>query len=164
MVEVQKIEEGNDFISVTNEKQQSFKIGYWGCDLYWTMKDYAKNNLFVVTKEDILFYSFMNTLFSKIEEYDNPYDKCLEDNRFEWKSEAEGLLENAHQLVITKMDDCYTIQFLKNLNKFLMGNVCSICFCLSGSRNEQIASTFSLMSMKLRDNFSKQNQMRVLVK
>lgn len=164
MVEVQKIEEGNDFISVTNEKQQSFKIGYWGCDLYWIMKHYDQNNLFMVTKEDILFYSFMNTLFSKIEEYDNPYDTCLESNRFEWKSEAEGLLENAHQLVITKMEDCYTIQFLKNPNKFLMGNMCGICFCLSGSRNEQITSTFSIMCMKLRDNLSKQNQTRILNK
>lgn len=95
MLKLQKVEEQSNFFRITNEKNQSFQIGYWGCDLYWVMEKYDEDNLFTVSQEDKVLFPLIDDLFSKIEENDNPYDKLLVGNCFRWKSEAEGLPENA---------------------------------------------------------------------
>ena len=131
-------------IIISNEKN-SFTICYGGSDLYWLMDDYNENNLFVINKDNKIMYSLLKKVFTQIKKYDYPHNKTLNNNVFGWTSEAEGLPENAHVLTIKKTDDSFYIKFHRNPANLSPQNTCYICFCLSGSKNQNIANAFNEM-------------------
>ena len=114
-----------------------FIIGYFGSDLYWIMLDYIPNNKFTIKKNSPYLFKFLEYLFSS--EY---FKNCT----FTWLSEAR-LPENSSSLKITKGKDFYRIKFIQNPEDFLAKarNICPVCFCLSGSRNQTISNKFSIM-------------------
>ena len=100
-------------------------------------------------KEDNLSGKMLDT-DNDIKVYDNKYDRCLIDEQFIWYSEAYGEIEEAHKLIITKLDNLFSIKFYLNPNNqlFNISGNCPICFCLSGSRNQKIANLFSEMFLE----------------
>ena len=124
-----------------DEMQMSFE----GSDFYFVMYNYHDDNKFVITEDNVL-YTYFKNLFNEIRINDNPYNRTINSNKFTWVSEEYGEYENANRLIITELDDCYIIQFYNNPNK-IFGNskICSICFCLSGSKNQNIANAFAMM-------------------
>lgn len=131
-----------------NDKNEVFKICYGGADLYWSMSDYHENNRFNITPEDGTFYSDLENLFKLIQKCDDEYNRLLNGNCFEWLSEAYGLPEYAHKLLIKKEQDSFSIEFIRNPDNFSPINTCYISFCLSGSRNQRIANAFSTMFLQ----------------
>ena len=145
---IKEEKEGYSGLSVSNDKGEQFKIHYAGGDLYWVMVDYFENNEFIIDKKDIYFYEELERIFSLLES-DYSY--------IEWSSEAYGELENANRLIIAKIDGGYSIRFYQNPNRvFNRKDICAICFCLSGSKHQDIANEFSSMFYRLslegRDN------------
>lgn len=133
-------------LTLENENGNTFIINYAGGDLYWVMLNYYKDNQFIVTKDDKLLFFQFKKIFKEIKKYDKSTPKLLNDNCFEWISEAYGLEEEANNLTITKYDDKFIIKFYQNPNNpFINKDMCAICFCLSGSRNQNIATAFSIM-------------------
>ena len=136
-------------LDIINENNEILEINYCGCDLYWTCLNYTENNEFVIKESDGVFFRYLNDIFNIIEENDNIHEKTLNENRFEWISEAYGEKEFAHKLIIEKNDDNFKIKFFQNsLNWMCIKEMCPVCFCLSGSRNQTIASAFSLVFLK----------------
>lgn len=146
-MKIKKIEDNNQGYSIklTSNQNQSFLMQYGGSDFYWIMLHYDENNKFNVTKEDSFLFSQMQQLFKIIKEYDDFYDKTFINNTFTWSSEDYGTYEKANKLIITLQNDTFSIQFYQNPNReFNDKYLCPICFCLNGSKNEKIASAFSL--------------------
>lgn len=137
--------ENEKHIIKLSKDNDEMKINFEGADLYFVMYNYHEDNKFVIGKDNDLYVYFKN-LFNEIRINDNPYDKILNDNKFIWISEDYGEYENANRLTITELDDSYIIQFYNNPNKkFGNAKVCPICFCLSGSQNQNIANEFTIM-------------------
>lgn len=133
-------------LTLGNEDGNTFIIHYAGGDLYWVMLNYHKDNQFIVTKDDKILFSQLTQLFKEIKKYDKSTPKLLNDNCFKWISEAYGLEEESNNLTITKYDDKFIIKFYQNSNNpFNNKDICAICFCLSGSRNQNITTAFSVM-------------------
>lgn len=108
---------------------------------------YVENEKHIIKlSKDNDLYAYFKNLFNEVRINDNPYDKILNDNKFIWISEDYGEYEKANRLTITELDDSYIIQFYNNPNR-MFGNakVCPICFCLSGSKNQNIANAFAMM-------------------
>lgn len=140
-------------ITIKNKNNEIFIIHYLAGDLYWTMVSYNESNEFIITKQDEIIYSLIDELFKKIKDNDNTYDKLLNDDIFEWKSESYGLEEEQNKLTIERENHAYRIKFYQNLNnKFLRKDICSICFCLSGSKNQKIANDFSMLYHEYMNN------------
>lgn len=120
-----------------------------GSDLYWVLNKYREDNDMKISINDDFYYQ-LEELFYNIEIFDNPYNKCLVNNIFTWYSEAYGERENAHKLIIIKLDECFSIKFdfNKNNEMFNISGNCPICFCLSGSRNQEIAYLFSKLFLQ----------------
>lgn len=131
---------------VKNDKDE-FLIGYFGSDLYWIMPKYHDNNQFIITNNENQFYTMLLSIFKYMKKRKSPQ---LKGNVFTWLSEAR-LPENSSSLIITKQENAFVIQFIQNPNDHLgvARNTCSICFCLSGSRNQSVANEFSIMNHKL---------------
>lgn len=141
-----KTSENKDELILINESGNKFIIHYAGGDLYWTMLDYCYDNQFCVTGKEELLFSQLENLFCEIECDKNLVSKLLKDNCFEWISEAYGVPEESHKLTILKDKDKFTIKFFQNHNKrFYRRDVCAICFCLNGSKYQDVANKFSLM-------------------
>lgn len=137
--------ENEKHIIKLSKDNDEMKINFEGADLYFVMYNYHEDNKFVIGKDNDLYVYFKN-LFNEIRINDNPYNKMLNDNKFIWISEDYGEYENANRLTITELDDSYIIQFYNNPNKkFGNAKVCPICFCLSGSQNQNIANAFAIM-------------------
>lgn len=137
--------ENEKHIIKLSKDNDEMKINFEGADLYFVMYNYHEDNKFVIGKDNDLYVYFKN-LFNEIRINDNPYNKMLNDNKFIWISEDYGEYENANRLTITELDDSYIIQFYNNPNKkFGNAKVCPICFCLSGSQNQNIANAFAMM-------------------
>lgn len=150
-MKIEKIDENNQryIIKLANEKNKSFLMKYDGADFYWTMLDYDNYNEFIITKEDSFLFFQMQQLFRNIQKYDKSFDKVLIDNTFTWISEDYGIYENANKLIITFKNNAFFIKFYQNPNqKFNIKDMCPICFCLNGSKNQMIASAFSLMFLE----------------
>lgn len=147
-----------------NAKNEMFKIHYGGADLYWSMSEYHDNNGFVITQEDGIFYLQLEKIFKLIEECDNPYDRLLNNNCFEWLSESYGQREDANKLLIKKENNSFHIKFIRNPNNFSPVDTCFISFCLSGSRNQEIANAFSTMFLEYRDYNPNNSNKKVLNK
>ena len=126
---------------VVQSGDNEFIIGYFGSDLYWIMLDYVPNNKFTITEDMPYLFDFLNDLFCT---------EHFKNNTFVWLSEAR-LPENSSSLKITKGMNFFRIRFIQNENDYLAKarNICPICFCLSGSRNQKIANKFSIMLNKL---------------
>lgn len=155
-------EDGRYELVLKNECNQVFDIHYGGADLYWSMSDYCEDNEFVVTPLDGLFYIQLEEVFEKIYKCDEPYNRLFFDNCFVWFSEAYGIPEEAHKLLITKNDNCFCIRFVRNQYNFSPSNTCFISFCLSGSRNQEIANAFSMMLLEYRNYDSGRINKKVL--
>ena len=149
----------NVIVEIENEKQEVFSILAGGADIYWMMTNYNPENAFVVTEEDDKkFYYQIKDLLEIIKENDDPMNKTYKEDIFEWSSDAYGKIENAHKLTIKKEKDQFVIHFWQNPNnEFLFQKLCTISFCLSGSRNEVISKAFSsmLLEYKYDENFMK---------
>lgn len=160
-MKISKTEENT--IKLTNDRKPSFLMQFNGSDFYWVMLYYDENNEFNITEEDSFLFSQMQQLFKTIEKYDYPYNKTLINNTFTWNSEDYGTYENANKLIITFENNIFSIKFYQNPNReFNNKFLCPICFCLSGSKNENIASAFSLMFLNYLNNFS--NSCKKLIK
>ncbi len=157
------IDEIDDRIVVTNEKNDQFTICYGGADLYWFMDNYnfEDNNGFTITEDDKKFYSLLKKTFRKIEKYDDPKKPTIINNTFTWLSEAEGLLETQNILTIIRRSNAFTIRFYRNPLNFSPKNTCYVCFCLSGSRNQKIANAFSEMFMQYRTKDQEEPSLRM---
>lgn len=127
--------EGNEHIIVESSGNK-FLIGWFGSDLYWIMLNYTPNNKFIVTKGSTKLWDFLTTLFK---EYN--FKNCT----FTWNSEA-GIDRKNNKLKITKGNNYFKIRFFQDENDTLSQatNTCPICFCLSGSKRQDIANTFSI--------------------
>lgn len=150
-MEINKIEDSNRRCSIElkNDKNQSFLMQFSGADFYWIMLHYDEHNEFNVTEDDSFLFSKMQQLFKIIQKYDDPYNKTLINNTFTWDSEDYGIYEKANKLIITFQNNTFSIRFYQNPNReFNNKFLCPICFCLSGSKNEIIASAFSSMFLK----------------
>lgn len=145
-MEVIKINENEKSLVILREDNGSeMKMLYGGADFYFAMDNYCENNKFII-KEDNELYQYFKNVFDEIKVNDNPADKMLKDNKFVWISEDYGEYENNHRLIITEEKTEYTIQFYQNPNKlFCNAKMCYISFCLSGSKNQQIANAFAMM-------------------
>ncbi len=153
-MQIHKIEDSNQRCSIrlTNDKNQSFLMQFSGADFYWIMLHYDEHNEFSVTEEDSFLFSQMQQLFQIIQKYDDPYNKTLINNTFTWDSEDYGTYKQANKLIITFENNTFSIKFYQNPNqKFNNQFLCPICFCLSGSKNEKIASAFSSMFLKFQN-------------
>lgn len=135
--------EGKENIIIQNGKNK-FIMGWYGADLYWIMVDYAPNISFTITNSNPELFNFLNKLFSTYH-----FKNCT----FNWVSEAR-LPENSSSLKITKGMDYYRIKFIQNPEDYFsrLRNICAICFCLSGSRHQDIANKFSILLHDLLKN------------
>ena len=145
----------NGIVSSISLISNDLKIDIYnaGSDLYWVLDKYKDDNEIKVCN-DCEFYNRLDRLFNDIKECDNQYDRCLIDDQFVWYSEAYGLKEEAHKLIITKNEDLFSIKFDFNSNSklFNISGNCPVCFCLSGSRNQRIANLFSEMFLEYQYN------------
>ena len=142
---IKEQKDGYSSLSIVNNKGEQFKIHYAGGDLYWTMIDYKENNEFIVEKKDVDFYAELEVIFNLI---DNDID-CIE-----WSSEAYGEIEKANKLLISKTNEGFCIKFNQNPNRlFNRKDICAICFCLSGSKLQDIANEFSCMFYRLASKY-----------
>lgn len=153
-----RIDDNRFQIELTDEKRNTITIEYGGADLYWIMNHYYDNNLFKITPKDNFLFLQMEKLFKKIEEYDDPSNKVLNNNCFEWIREAYGLPEEANKLTIKKNHNCYDIRFFNNPNySFSNKYICCICFCLSGSQHQEISDAFCSLFLEY-VHFEKHNK------
>lgn len=120
-----------------------------GSDLYWVLNDYKDDNEMLVSSDDD-FYEVLDELYNSIKECDNTYDSLFNNESFIWYSEDYGEIDDAHKLIISKLDNLYSIKFIFNASNkmFNISGNCPICFCLSGSRNQNVAYLFSRMFLK----------------
>lgn len=121
-----------------------FEINYGGSDFYWIVEDYEKQNKFVISKNDKDLYLIFADLFEKIAKSDNKYSPSIKNNVFEWISEAR-LTKISNKLLITKNENEFIIEFIKNPMDYDGCKMCAICFCLSGSRNQKIVFDIVMM-------------------
>lgn len=143
-----KNSENNELVLI-NELGDKFIVHYVGLDLYFTMLDYRENNEFIIRQNDELFLEFEN-LFKEIKNNDNQIPKLINNDCFTWISESYGIYENQNKLTILKENDRFIIKFYQNPNReFIRKDLCPICFCLSGSKNQNVAILFSIMFQKL---------------
>jgi hypothetical protein len=138
------MEYGNFSVKHGNDE---FIIGYFGGDLYWVMLDYHGGNKFIITKEQTKLFAFLKNMFKFMSQSNEPE---LKGNVFHWLSEARQPEESNH-MTITRIKDTFIVEFFQNPNDYISAasKTCAICFCLSGSRNWNIASTFSKNTHKL---------------
>lgn len=132
---------------VMKQGEDEFVIGYFGSDLYWIMENYHENNKFEITKKQATLYEGLQTIFRFMKMRQEPE---LNDNVFYWLSEAR-LPEESNRMTITNLKGKFVVQFFQNPNDYISvgSKTCAICFCLSGSRNANVATMFSAMTHKL---------------
>ena len=120
---------------IVESSGKKFIIGWFGSDLYWVMLDYTPNNKFLVTEKTSELWEFLTTLFKE-----NYFKNCT----LTWSSEA-GVDRADNKLKITKGENYFKIRFFQGKNDTLSKstNTCPICFCLSGSKHQEIANEFS---------------------
>lgn len=133
-----------------SDNNHSFDMIIGGSDFYWNLNNYDNvNKTFVITKDDKKLYKMISELFNISTINDDKFQPTIKNNIFEWESESCGIPEDANKLTIIKNKDDFSIEFWKNPQ--IMFNSCSICFCLSGSRNQKIAYAFMNMYLNFRD-------------
>lgn len=132
---------------VLKQGEDEFLIRYFGADLYWVMGNYHKGNKFVITKKHGTLYEGLQTIFRFMKMRQTPQ---LNGNVFNWLSEARQPEESNH-MSITKGRNKFVVEFFQNPNDYIdiANKTCAICFCLSGSRNPDVATMFSALTHKL---------------
>lgn len=131
-------------IIIEDKNGKCFKIQYAAGDIYWTMLDYYPNNKFTITPEDEILYNQLEEIFAIIKNNENKFFTLLKDNTFYWLSENYGLNDVSNKLTIEKKENDFIISFWRNPQSYDK-SICPICFCLSGSRNQKVANSFSIM-------------------
>lgn len=126
---------------IVQNGNDKFVIGFYGSDLYMIMLDYVTNNKFTITQDVPYLFDFFKNLFNA---------HHFKNNTFIWLSEAR-LPENSSSLKITKGKNYFRIRFIQGERDYLAKarGICPVCFCLSGSRNQEIANSFSIMLNEL---------------
>lgn len=129
------------------QEEDQLIIGYFGSDLYWIMQQYHESNKFVITKKQGPLYEGLQTIFRFMKIRQEPQ---LKDNVFNWLSEARQP-EVSNHMTITKQKNKFIVEFFQNPNDYISigSKTCAICFCLSGSRNCDVANMFSALTHKL---------------
>ena len=132
---------------VMKQGEDEFLIRYFGADLYWVMGNYHEGNKFIITKKHGILYEGLQTIFRFMK---TRQTHELKGNVFNWLSEARQPEEFNH-MTITKERNKFVIEFFQNPNDYIAiaSKYCAICFCLSGSRNADVANMFSTMTHKL---------------
>ena len=104
---------------------KKFIMGWFAGDLYWIMQNY----------EPAYFHDFFEKLFKEYH-----FKNCT----LTWSSEA-GVDRADNKLKITKGENYFKIRFYQGENDNLSKstNTCPVCFCLSGSKHQDIANEFS---------------------
>lgn len=122
---------------VVKQHNNQYIMSWWCNDVYWIMTNYTPDTSFIVKESDEPIFSFLNSLFRT---------KHFSNNTFTWLSEARRPKESS-TLKITKGKNYFRIRFIQGEGDYLAKarNICPICFCLSGSRNQEIANKFSLL-------------------
>ena len=133
---------------VKDRNGNSFQMTVGGnLDLYWVPENHKKCRVFEIDKSDELSYAIFDQLFQAVEKRDDKYCPVLKDNVITYISE-DWHEDEANRLKITKKDDLFTIDFIKNENKLAWSaphTGCTICFCNSGSRVPRIENLFMTM-------------------
>ena len=126
---------------IVEDRNKQFVMGWWCNDVYWIMTNYTPGASFTLKEADEPIFSFLIKMF-RTEHFSN--------NTFTWLSEARAP-EESSSLKITKGKDYFRIRFIQGEGDFLAKarNICPICFCLSGSRKQEIANNFSLLLQEL---------------
>ena len=140
--------EGKYDLKITDKNDKSFIMTVGGnFDLYWLPEDYKNATTFEVDQTDKITYRVFNQLFNAVGKNDDKYNPVLKNNTITFVSE-DWPEEEANVLNITKNEQSFTIDFIKNEDKESwsyphMG--CTICFCNSGSRVPKVEQVFMEM-------------------
>lgn len=115
-------------------KGKKFIMGWFEGDLYWIMQNYEPA-YFLITENTPYFYEFFTNLFK---------DYYFKNYTLIWSSEA-GVDSAPNKLKITKGENYFKIRFFQGETDALSKatNTCPICFCLSGSKHQNITNKFS---------------------
>lgn len=119
-----------DAIKLKDQEEKIIMFYAPSTDFYLVRQNYKDNNSFVIDKDNILY----------------PYLKFLpmENNTFIWESEDYGEYEGNNKMIIKKEEEKYTIEFIQNKMTFNK-DICTICFCLSGSKDQRVVEIFTSM-------------------
>ena len=141
-------EEGYYDLTVTDKDGKSFVMTVGGnLDLYWLPENYKKDRTFDIDKNDELTYSIFEQLFDAVEKRDDKERPVLNGNTITYISE-DWPEEEANKLKITREEDMFQIQFVKNedMESWSYPHIgCTICFCNSGSRVPRVEGLFMRM-------------------
>lgn len=140
--------EGYYDLTVTDKDDKSFTMTVGGnLDLYWFPENHRKNRVFNISKEDEFTFVMFEKLFEAVRKNDDKYRPVLKDNIITYISE-DWPEEEANILNITKLEDLFRIEFIKNEDTKSWSyphTGCTICFCNSGSRVPTVESQFMRM-------------------
>jgi hypothetical protein len=140
--------EGYYDLTVTDKDGKSFVMTVGGnLDLYWLPENYKKDRTFGIDKNDELTYSIFEQLFDAVEKRDDKERPVLNRNTITYISE-DWPEEEANKLKITREEDMFQIQFVKNEDRESWSYPhigCTICFCNSGSRVPRVEGLFMRM-------------------
>ena len=137
--------EGYYDLKVTDRNGNAFIMTVGGnLDLYWVPENYRENTIFYIEKGDEITYSVFEQLFRAVEKNDDKYRPVINGNTLTFVSE-EWREEESNHLKITKEEDSFVVEFVKNENEeewSVPRRGCAICFCNSGSRVPRVESLF----------------------
>lgn len=140
--------EGCYDLTVTDRDGKSFVMTVGGnLDLYWLPENYRKNRSFCIDNCDEFTYDIFEQLFRAVEKKDDKYSPVLKDGRLTYISE-DWPEDEANKLVISKLEDSFQIDFVKNEDreKWSYPHIgCTVCFCNSGSRVPRVEGVFMRM-------------------
>jgi len=142
-------------IKITDKEGNSFFMIFGGnFDLFWVSEG-EKLSYIIDVNSDELLYKKLNNLWSKIENANIIFTSLDEESTFKnntlsWVSEDRPAFE-ANRLVISKTDDKFLINFIRNENNFFPRSLISVCFCNSGSNYPEVSQEFMKLYLSLID-------------
>ena len=140
--------EGYFDLKVTDKNGKAFIMTVGGnLDLYWLPENHKKDRTFEIDKDDEITYSVFQQLFDAVKKRDDKYNPVMKGNRLTFVSE-DWHEDEANVLNITRADDTFTIDFIKNEDREKWSyphTGCTICFCNSGSRVPRVETLFMRM-------------------
>ncbi len=135
-------------LTVTDKNGKSFIMTVGGnLDLYWLPENHTKNRTFSIDRDDEFTFEIFEQLFGAVEKKDSKYNPVMKDNKLTYISE-DWPEEEANRLVISKLDDSFEIDFVKNEaeDSWSFPHIgCTICFCNNGSRVPEVEGVFMRM-------------------
>lgn len=139
--------DGKSVFSITDKFGNTFDILEGGnLDLFWVCECKQGNAKFIIDSSNKEMFRLLKILFKHIKEKDDKYRPRLVNNEFSWISEDRPV-EDANRMNITRRDDSFEIDFIKNEKNLF--RICSVCFCNSGSNFQRVEELFMLMYIHL---------------